>query len=36
VVGIFFSTLKNELANEQQFQSREHAQASVFEFIEVL
>jgi putative transposase len=35
VVESFFSTLKNELVHEQDFRTREDAQAAVFEFIEV-
>ena len=35
VVESFFSTLKNELVHEQDFHTREEAQAAVFEFIEV-
>lgn len=35
VVESFFSTLKNELVHEQDFLTREAAQAAVFEFIEV-
>jgi transposase InsO family protein len=35
VVESFFSTLKNELVHDQDFWTREAAQASVFEFIEV-
>jgi transposase InsO family protein len=34
VVESFFSTLKNELMHEQDFQTREEAQTVVFEFIE--
>lgn len=34
-VESFFSTLKNELVHEQNFHTREEAQAAVFEFIEV-
>ncbi len=35
VVESFFSTLKNELVHDQDFWTREAAQAAVFEFIEV-
>jgi len=35
VVESFFSTLKNELVHDQDFLTREEAQAAVFEFIEV-
>lgn len=35
VVESFFSTLKNELVHDQEFHTREEAQAAVFEFIEV-
>jgi transposase InsO family protein len=35
VVESFFSTLKNELVHDQEFHTREAAQAAVFEFIEV-
>src|SRR5207249_1523370 len=35
VVESFFSTLKNELAHERDYHTREEAQAEVFEFIEV-
>jgi len=35
VVESFFSTLKNELVHEEDFLTREAAQAAVFEFIEV-
>jgi transposase InsO family protein len=35
VVESFFSTLKNELVHDQDFVTREEAQAAVFEFIEV-
>jgi transposase InsO family protein len=35
VVESFFSTLKNELVHDQDFITREEAQAAVFEFIEV-
>ena len=35
VAESFFSTLKNELVHDQDFWSREEAQAAVFEFIEV-
>lgn len=35
VVESFFSTLKNELVHDQDFRTREEAQAAVFEFIEV-
>jgi len=34
VVESFFSTLKNELVHDQDFWTREEAQAAVFEFIE--
>lgn len=35
VAESFFSTLKNELVHDQDFRTREEAQAAVFEFIEV-
>lgn len=35
VVESFFNTLKNELVHDQNFWTREEAQAAVFEFIEV-
>lgn len=35
VVESFFSTLKNELVHDQDFLTREEAQAAMFEFIEV-
>jgi len=35
VVESFFSTLKNDLVHEQDYHTREEAQAEVFEFIEV-
>jgi len=35
VVESFFSTLKNELVHDQDFHTREAAQAAVFEFIDV-
>lgn len=34
-VESFFSTLKNELVHDQDFLTREEAQAAVIEFIEV-